>query len=382
MRRGVRARVFGLALGLALIGCGEPGEAGEHEAGEGGERHHESATRWVPVERPRDASVLELPARIVAAPDSQAHIDAPLRGTVVGVSVRVGDRVEAGDALVELRIPEVLEAIAVLAGTGAQIGSHKDRRDRLDELEGKGLVGAGEVFEIESDLGRLSAERRLALATLAAVGVAGSERREVASRGTVLFTAPITGVVSMLDAAPGEVVEPGEGLVELLGRAPARVEVRVAGAGPDPALVAGAQTELVFHGLDGSELVLGAEPVASAVEPALGRTLVWYEPADPELRLADGVRGRVVLASDDPTLFEVPRGALRLDEGRAFVGRRPADEGGEIEMVEVEVLRSVGTTALIRSEALGVGDQIAADAATVLRLGREPGELGGGGHHH
>src|SRR5690606_25768548 len=116
-------------------------------------------------------------------------------------------------------IPAVLEAAAILAGTGSQLGSQKARRERLEELRAAGLVGAAEVFDIESNIGRLSAERRLALATLTAMGIDDAERGAVLRRGTVLFRAPIAGVVAQIDAVPGEVVESGETLAQILGRA-------------------------------------------------------------------------------------------------------------------------------------------------------------------
>lgn len=367
--------VLGLGLGLACTPRTE-GEADKHESEQADA--HEQRAEWVTVERPRDASLLELPARVVASANSRARIDTPLRGSVVAISAQVGDRVEAGTPLLELRIPAVLEAAAILAGTGKQIGSHEARKARLEELRAAGLVGASEVFTVESDIGRLSAERRLALSTLAAMGIDAKQRAEVLARGTVVIAAPIAGVVVQIDAVPGEVVEPGETLAQILGRGPARIEVSASSELPE--LLSESPVSLEFDGLDGSRVPLASKPVSTAVEPGLGRTLAWYETADPQLQLADGVRGRVLLRSDDPKLFEVPRRSLRLDEGRAWVGRQA--EGDEHpQMVEVEVLRSVGSSALIRSEALAVGDRIAADAATVLLLGRSAEELGGGHEH-
>ena len=382
--------------------CTRASESSEH--GEEHERAQETepepTTLWVEVTEPRDASLIELPARVVASAESRARIETPLRGAVVSVSVRAGDRVEVGDPIVELRIPEVLEAAAILAGTSQQIGSHKARRERLEELEAAGLVGAGEVFDVESGLGRLSAERRLALATLAAVDVDADERRQVLARGTVILRSPIVGVVARIDAVPGDVVEPGEGLTQILGRGPARIELTYGGElpelvlegstpaaeaeeGPPPAAppLLSRWGRLEFRGLDGSHVTLAPQPVATAIEPGLGRVVAWYTPSDPELELPDGVRGHVELHSEDSQVLEIPAHALRLDDGRAWVGRKAKEEGGEIEMIEVRVLRRLGSSALIQSEELSAGDRVAADAATVLTLGREPGELGGGHHH-
>ena len=371
--RSLTLRSLTMGLAIVLAACNpEP----EVDGGERGDEHEHEArsltTAWVAVTRPRDASLLELPATIVATADSRARLGAPLRSTVVEVFVQIGDRVEPGAPIVELRMPEAIEAAAILSGTGAQLGAHKARRDRLEQLKDQGLVGASDVFEIESGIGKLSAERRLALATLAAAGIENSERRKVLQRGTVILESPVAGVVASLDAVPGEVIDPGESLAQVLGQGPARIQVAYSGALPS-------DVTLEFVGLEGTRFALESTPVATAVEPGLGRTLAWYEPADDQ-PLAHGVRGRVIIESTDTDLLEVPRRALRLHEGQAYVGRRP-EAGGEPELVAIEVLRSVGSSALIRSAELQAGDRVAADASTVLQLGRDPDEFSGGHHH-
>ena len=370
-RMRVRLGAVVLALALGCSGGPEPAAA-EHEAHADHHEHASSATAWVEVTTPRDATLLEAPATVVAGAEGRASIDVAYRSTVVEVRVRVGDRVEAGAALVEVAVPELLAAAAVLSGADDQIGTHRRRKDRLDDLQGQGLVGAADVFELERQLGALSAERRLALATFKAAGVDPRQRGELLRRGTVVLRSPIAGVVAHLDATIGAVVEPGGRLATVLGHAPARVEVVHA----EP-LPAGLSLEFVGH--DGSRFALRPEPVATAVEPGLGRALAWYEPADGQPR-ADGLRGRVVVQAASEGLHEVPRGALRLHEGQAWVARRGAD--GEPEQVRVEVLRSSGSSALVRSDALHAGDAVAIDSTTVLRLGRDPEELAGGGHVH
>jgi membrane fusion protein, heavy metal efflux system len=367
------------ALGLVLWGCatpaGEPAPAepapDEHGDAHG---HASSPTAWVEVRAPQDATLLEAPATVVARADGRARIDVPYRSTVVEARVRVGDRVEAGAAMIEVAVPELLAAAAVLSGADDQIGTHQRRKDRLEDLQGQGLVGAADVFELERQLGSLSAERRLALATFKAAGVDPRQRAEVLRRGTVVMRSPIAGVVAHLDATPGAVIDPGGRLATVLGRAPARIEVTHTEPLP-------ADLGLEFVGSDGSRFALHPTPVATAIEPGLGRTIAWYEPEDGEPR-ADGLRGRVVVHARADDLLEVPRGALRLHEGRAYVARRGALADDEPEEVQVEVLRSSGASALVRSSVLRLGDAVAIDSTTVLLLGRDPEELAGGGHHH
>jgi membrane fusion protein, heavy metal efflux system len=361
-----------LALLLGCTGPGASAPAGD-DVGHGEQpAAASSATAWIAVAIPRDATLLEAPATVIAGAEGRASLDVAYRSTVVEARVRVGDAVEAGAPLVEVAVPELLAAAAVLAGADEQIGTHRRRKDRLEDLQGQGLVGAADVFELERQLGALSAERRVALATFRAAGVDPRQRGELLRRGTVVLRSPIAGVVAHLDATVGAVMEPGDRLATVLGRAPARVEVAYAQPLPE-------ELPLEFVGSDGSRFGLRPMPVATAVEPGLGRTLAWYEPED-GLPRADGLRGRVVVHAAVDGLHEVPRGALRLHEGRAYVARRGPD--GAPEQVEVEVLRSSGASALVRSAALRTGDVVAVDSTTVLRLGRDPEELAGEGHGH
>ncbi|MFV8752309.1 efflux RND transporter periplasmic adaptor subunit [Nannocystaceae bacterium ST9] len=368
----MKIHAIAITMSLALLACNEPAPAPDEHADE--HAHDESPTStpsaWVEVRAPEDASLLELSARVVAASTSRARLDVPYRSTVVAVSVQAGDTVAIGDPLVELRVPELLQAAAILSGTSAQIGSQRDRKARLEDLRGKGLVGASDVFDVDTRIGSLSADRRLALASLKAAGVEGEGRSELLRRGTLILTSPVAGVVAELDAIPGDVVEPGESLAQVLGRGPARIEIVHSGALPD-------DVGLEFVGTEGSRFMLADTPISTAIEPGLGRTLAWYVPADGR-EIADGVRGRVWVRGKASELLEVPRRALRLHEGKAWVARR--GDAGVVE-VEVEVLRSSGSSALIRSAGLALGDQVAADVGTVLSIGRDP-NAEGSGHVH
>src|SRR5690606_19621212 len=96
-RRGAgvtRTRLFTLLLAAIIAGCvaSGPDEAAPgHDDAHAHETHEgESVTTWIGVQRPSDASLLELPARVVAAADSRARLDTPLRGSVVTITARVG----------------------------------------------------------------------------------------------------------------------------------------------------------------------------------------------------------------------------------------------------------------------------------------------------
>jgi len=333
--------------------------------------HVDATGAWVAVRAATDRSLFELPAKVVAAPEGRASVEIPYRATVVSIAARAGDPVERGAPLAELRVPELLQAAASLESIAPQLDAYERRRQKLVELQGRGLVQAGEVFDVESGLGRLSAEQALALSTLRAFRVEGRARRELLRRGTVVLTAPVTGVLMRLDAHLGGVIEAGVPIAEIAGLGEARIEVMFSGT-------LDTSVDLQFVTDQRPPIPLDPVPVSTTTEPRWGRTIAWFRPRS-SITLTDGLQGRVLLASTDPGLFEVPNAALRLHAGRAWVGRR--GDGPAPDMVEVEVVRSLGEMALVRSEHLGATDEVTVEASEVLRLGA-PDEPAVDGHHH
>lgn len=363
---------------LAVLACGRDETAPSSEApvSPGSSELHAdppAATgSWVEVHAAEDRSLFELPARVMAAPQSRASVEIPYRATVVSISARAGDPLQRGAPLAELRVPELLQAAASLESISPQLDAYERRRQKLVELQGRGLVQAGEVFDVESGLGRLSAEQALALSTLRAFQVEGRARRELLRRGTVVLKAPVAGVLTRMDVHLGGVVEAGVPVAEIMGVGEARIEVTFSGN-----MQPGVELQFVTDHLP--PIPLDVVPVATTTEPQWGRTVAWFRPST-AAALADGLRGRVLLGSTEAGLLEVPRAALRLHAGSAWVGRRGEDDVAE--MLEVEVVRSLGDMALLKSTHLKAGDEVTVEASEVLRLGAPPQPEVDGHHHH
>ncbi len=157
----------------------------------------------------------------VTSPNA-AMLSPSVGGLVARLNVDAGDRVEAGDVLVELdaelqrlelkrREAELRQAEAALA----------DSRRRLDEAERVRSSNAIAESEIESR--RATAERDAA--ALAAAQAAVQQQRSIVGRLSV--KAPFAGVISQRLAAVGEWVNPGDALVELIETDNLRFDFRV-----------------------------------------------------------------------------------------------------------------------------------------------------------
>ena len=353
LRSRSRAVWLSAALGCVHAGCGPAQDVAPAASSEGAAS---IASRWVEVRAVGDQALLEAPARVVAGAGARARVSAPFEGRVSSIAVAPGDHVVAGQVLLELNMPAVLDAAARWVSSAERLSLHAGRRGELAGLRAEGLVEAGRVFEQEVSVADLGAERAQALAVLRAASVSPARAAGVLAHGAVAVVAPIDGVVQAVDVALGEVRGPaGAPLVTLSGSAPARIEARLGAALPTG-------VTLRFVPLDGTPaLALRDTPDATVIDPDDGSRLAWISPAQ-ALSLPDGMRGtlRVVLAR--PGVVEVPARALGHDAQGPFVLRRGV-EGPE--RVRVQVLVSGGGSALVEG-ALEVGASVAAEAGLLL----------------
>lgn len=349
MRPVRRSCVAMLVLGLSA--CGEPSEleeASEPEPASG-------EARWVSPERPSDPSILEHPARTVATASAGGEIGAPFRARVLRVHVAPGAVVEAGDPVLDVVMPEVLDAAALVQGLGRRIPAHRARVEELERLSAEQLVDRARVFEQRTALAELEAERSRALAVLRAASLDAADAARVLRQGAITLRSPTDGVVRSLDAHLGETREPGgPPFARVVGVAAVRVEVR------SPAALPQARA-LTFEGTEGTRFALDPEPIARVIDPEDGMHVTWLAPREPTA-LTDGLRGRVTLSLDEEELWEVPASAVLIEtRGPTLLVRR----GGEMQPIQVEVVSSSGASAIVRAP-LVAGDLIASEPDAAL----------------
>lgn len=337
-----------LLSAVLLAAC--RGEGAPPLAQEAAEEPPTPEVRWVPVRPPGDASVLEAPAIVRADPDANGEVSVSVSARVERVHVQVGTRVERGALVVDVLAPQVLAAAATYVGASKRLAFHRARAEELDALREEGLVDKARVFEQRMQAIELDAAREEALATLRGAGVDPTQAEALTRRGSIALRAPVAGVVTELDARPGEMREPGSGpLARIRGTGAARVEVRT----PSP-WMGGASATLELSG--GERVALRPEPIASAVEPEAGTHVHWLVPTAP-LALADGLRGVVRIGARAGT-WQVPAGAVLQGPGKPAVWRRRA---GAVERVDVDVVAGSGANALVTGP-LQENDEVAAEA--------------------
>lgn len=311
------------------------------------------SSRSVPWAIARDASglaLLDAPATVVGPADAEASIGPPARTRVEKVHVQVGDPVEAGQAVAEVVMPEIVEAAGRLAAAKIRIEAQSRQRQRLLALQEHGLARTADLAEAETALAQARAERTAALAILQGAGLSEDDAQAMLDRrGSVTLRSPIAGVVLSIQAPIGSIHEGGgEPLVRIGAATSGRVVARTSVSLPE-----GASFVWLSPGRPPIPLELRAS--SPLVDPRDGSREHFFEPAEP---IPPGLAGKVrILLPEGTRLTAIPARALFLRDGRAFVYAQ-APEG--VREVEVRVLSSSGSEALV--EGLEPGAKVAADA--------------------
>jgi multidrug efflux pump subunit AcrA (membrane-fusion protein) len=308
-----------------------------------------ASSRFIPVIKPRDRSILEAPAIVRAAATAFGEVTAPAALRIAEVHVQVGQAVSAGDAIADAYMPEVLDAAAAYLSTTSRARTHEQRADQLEALLGEGLVRRAEVFEQRAKAAELRADRLRAIAILRSSGVDPKDASALLDRGVVTLSAPVDGVVSELSARVGRSYQPDtRAIARVLGEASARIEVRTAKPWPDA-------NSVTFRTGDGRDIALNPTPIASVVVPSDGTTRSWFEPKE-AVTFPDGLVGTATVAAAED-VWEVPASAIRQRGGRSVLVRRRGDTTAE---VEVKVATASGASALVRGP-FELGDQVASE---------------------
>ncbi len=159
-------------------------------------------------------ATVDLTGEIAADPDRSARLAARVRGRIVDVRVKEGERVKAGQVVAVLESPELARARAALASALARVKSARLNADRLKSLEAKSLASGQEAAAAGAEAAALEAEMAAAKQTLAALGQGAAEAEGGSARVTI--RSPLSGFVLSRDAVQGQSVD-GEHVIAVVG---------------------------------------------------------------------------------------------------------------------------------------------------------------------
>lgn len=172
------------------------------------------------VESARASDVLRLTGTVTS--ERAASLSPRVSGLVKRVRVDAGDRVDAGKTLIDLDATMARLAldrsVAAVAEARAELVEKQRLYDEAKEMFERALIPRTRVHAAEAD-------RRVAAAKVERLLAEQKEQQEVVRRHTLV--APFAGVISRRLTDPGEWVETGTAVMELVDMRRLRIDVQV-----------------------------------------------------------------------------------------------------------------------------------------------------------
>jgi len=286
--------------------------------------------------------------QLVAKAD--ATIAAQIPGQVTAISVEEGDRVAAGQILLEIdpqrRQLEVASAEAQVAEASAQVVETWRAMDRIQNLNKRDAASQARLDEARTALKLAHSRKNASEARL------GLSRRALADASV---RSPFGGLVARRRVSVGEYLSVGLPLFELVALDPIEVEFSVAEVDSDRIRV-GQGVEIGLAPFP-DELFTAVVTVVSPTIDSLTRTLrVKAELANPEGRMRPGLFAHIELGVSERSDVEmVPEEALLQRAGGSVLYR--IVDGNRVQRLNVEIGVFADGWVEIRS-GLGAGDQV------------------------
>jgi membrane fusion protein, heavy metal efflux system len=320
---------------------------------------HAAGVRTQKVERELLVSTIDLPGELAVDPDRAARVASPIPGRIEQVSFKEGQRVQKGDALLTIRVPELGKVRSDLAATRAQAKAARVTANRLKELKEQQLASEQAYLTAEAEAQSLEVSAIAAQDRVSALGVG--------NQGSLLvIRAPLSGVVLARSAVVGQPVTAEQVVAELADLSEVWFLGRV--FEKDLGLLrVGAGAEVLLNAYPGRAFPGVVEYLGHQVDP-IARTLtarVRLKNHDDLLRIGLFGSARVSLETRDArATLVVPRSALTEVAGKQVVFVRQADR--DFELHEVTTGRAAGGKVEVLS-GLREGEQVVADGVFTLK---------------
>jgi RND family efflux transporter MFP subunit len=278
-----------------------------------------------------------LPGTVEATQETAIH--ARTNGYVKRWHAEIGDRVKAGQLLVEIDAPEVDQALAASRAALAQAEANLDIA-QLQFERWKKLVAKKTVPEYELDEREATFKARRADVVAARANL--QRYQELAQFKQV--TAPYAGTITQRMVETGALIDAGSGshpLYRLAQTAKLRIRVGVPQARLRE-IVVGMPAQVLVAEFPGKRFDAKVTRTARAVEPASRTLLTEVELDNADDTLMPGLYAQVAFQLPTaPGTVLIPTNAVRFDRKGAHLAT--VDETHHIHLLTIELGRNLGT---------------------------------------
>ncbi|NOT30887.1 MAG: efflux RND transporter periplasmic adaptor subunit [Planctomycetes bacterium] len=330
------------------------------------------------------ASTLAVLGTIAYDATRQAEVNARVSGIVRAILVDVGQRVEAGAALVQIESAEVGAEQARLLTARARGALASEARARLESLLAQGMAAQKDVLAAQLELDTARAEEAAASAALAVVGInaagignAGTDAAGpwAASGNLYTLAAPLAGTCVRRAATIGRLVAAGELLCEIVDTSVMWAvldlpEDELEGVRP------GLEAVITVDALGAREFRGQIDSIASEIDRHTRTVQARVRLANPDglLRANAFVRARIELTGKQARVL-VPRDALQVAKGSelVFVELVP----GQYELRRVSSAPARGELVEL-TRGVAPGELVVTRGSFLLKTETLKGEIGAG----
>jgi len=355
---------------LAFLWACTGGHAAEADHDAAGERdfiHYDpnraplSFVKIESVKASAAGSTSALPARVTYDEDHTQRLASPIDGRVLGVSVRVGDTVKAGQALVQLSSPSVGSVQADAQKAAADLSLGEKSMERARRLRADGAIAEKDVAQIEGDLRKTRSDVARTRAQLQALGISASDPAVTAS-----VRARVAGTVVTRDVLVGQEVRADQATplmtISDLSTVWVLADVYEADIG---AVKPGDAVEVSVPAYPGVPFAGKVAAVGEVVDPATRTLKIRCVVPNPDHRLKPEMFATVRSRASQATApIGIPVKALLTDGEKAMV--IVASEGNVFRTRRVQVGNEAEGIVPVYS-GLTVGEKIVTDGAIFLK---------------
>lgn len=160
----------------------------------------EQGLKLATVEQGLVEQVITLPGKLVVNTDQQAHISPNFSGHVEQVNVSLGQKVEQGQILAVLSVPELIDQQANLQMARSTLELARQEYQREQQLWSQGISPKQDLQRAENAYRQAQISIQATQSRLKALGASGNQ-------GQFMIKAPISGVISQKDIVVGENVQ-------------------------------------------------------------------------------------------------------------------------------------------------------------------------------
>jgi cobalt-zinc-cadmium efflux system membrane fusion protein len=303
---------------------------------------------------------LLLPAVVESDPARTAAVLTPLSGRLIALKVALGDRVVRGQVLAVIESPDLEQAYNdnEKAADSFQLnGKTLSRQEAQNKL---GVASDRDLDQAKSDYAQAAAEYTRTQAHLKVLGASADAKP---SSRTLAVTAPVSGSVTALSVAPGNMInDPTQPLMTVADLSTIWVTALV----PEKDIAAVSKNQ-------DAQVTVAAYPdqvrqgkvlfVSDIIEPDSRRAKIRIAFANGDYQLKPNMFASVVISGRERSLIVLPSSALLMNNDRTsvFVATAP----WTFERRNVEAQLEEGSSVAIRS-GVSAGEQVLVKGGILL----------------